>query len=405
MFVVCNNYHVRLPQFHCGLFDTRRPVLFSPFSFLQYFRTVPCGHATIFSGGVMRLFWSQKSRLLAILIISLTFFALTGCAGTPQDILRAYSPAAAEIANLFNILFWVSVAVFVLVEGLLVSFVLRYQRRAQDEHPEQYHGNTRLEVTWTLVPALILAVVFALTIQTMGQVGPTNPPAQGIPITVAGQRWWWSIEYPEAKVRTAGILHMPTGQVMNVALHSENVIHSFWVPSLMGKTDVMPGHDNSTWIYGNIPGTYSGQCTEYCGTQHANMLFRVKVQSPEEFQAWLQSQTAPAVEPAPGSLEATGKEIFLNPNNKCIGCHSIESTDAPLQDGPNLAHFASRECFAGCIYENNRDNLTRWLENPEAMKPGNLMAKALMTLRPETPYHPLTADQVAALTAYLESLK
>lgn len=350
----------------------------------------------------MRSFWDKSRHLFAILITSLAFFALTGCSAyTPQSVLAPFSPAAQEAADLFQIIFWIAVLVFILVEGLLVFFVLRYQRRAQDEHPEQYHGNTRLEVTWTLIPAVILAVVFALTIRTMGTTGPTNAPGKGLPIKVVAHQWWWEIQYNDAKVLTASELHIPAGQVVNVALNSEDVIHSFWVPSLMGKTDTMPGHNNVTWLLGNIIGTFDGQCAEFCGTQHAHMLFRVHVQSPEDFQTWLNLQSQPPVEPAEGSLAARGKAIITDPKYLCVGCHG----NVPNMKGPNLNHFASRSCFAGCMFDNNHENLVKWLSNPNAMKPGNIMAQTLATLRPDKPNEPLTAEEVEALVAYLESLR
>jgi cytochrome c oxidase subunit 2 len=211
---------------------------------------------------------------------------------------------------------------------------------------------------------------------------------------VNGFQWWWEIRYNEGKVLTASEMHIPAGQVVNVELGSQNVIHSFWVPRIMGKTDTMPGHVNATWLYSDQLGTYDGQCAEFCGAQHANMLFRVIVQTPEEFQAWLASQEAPPVEPAPGSIEAQGKEILLNPDKKCVGCHAIQGTAAQGVTGPNLTHFATRGCFAGCMFQNNTENLTRWLQNPQAMKPGNLMV--IPTLTPE---------EIGALTAYLESLR
>lgn len=354
----------------------------------------------------MRLSWVKKSRSLAILIASLTFFALSGCSSPiPQNVLAPFSPAAEETAGLFYVIFWIATIIFVFVEGMLVFFVLRYQRRAQDEQPDQYHGNTRLEVTWTIIPALILVVVFGLTIRSMGSTGPTNPPGQGIPIKVVGHQWWWEIQYNDGKLLTASELHMPTGQVMNIVLNSDNVIHSFWVPSLMGKTDVMPSHDNQTWLLGNIPGKYDGQCAEFCGAQHANMLFRVIVQSPEEYKTWVAAQEAPPVEPAPGSLAERGKQIITDPKYFCTTCHMINGTAAVGRTGPNLTHFASRGCFAGCRFENNHENLVNWLTSPEAAKPGNLMAQTLRKLNPDDPTHPLKQDEITALTAYLESLR
>lgn len=341
----------------------------------------------------MRSLWSKWGRLCAVLITSLTLLALAGCQST-QNILAPFSPAAAETAQLFYFVFVIAVLIFILVEGLLVFFVLRYQRRAENEHPEQYHGNTKLEVTWTVIPALILVVVFALTIRTMGQVGPTNPPGQGIPIRVIGHQWWWEVQYNDGKVKYATDIHIPAGQVVNVELTSDNVIHSFWVPSIMGKTDVVPGHTNKTWLLSNDLGTYSGQCAEFCGDQHANMRFKVIVQSPADYAAWLKSVEAPPAEPAPGSLAAQGKEMVLNPKYLCIGCHTIDGTNAVGVTGPNLTHVASRSCIAGCLLDFNHADLVKWLSNPQAVKPGTLMR-----------INPLTPDEINAITAYLESLK
>ncbi|MBI4672327.1 MAG: cytochrome c oxidase subunit II [Chloroflexi bacterium] len=341
----------------------------------------------------MILFWSKWKRRCAVLVTALALFALAGCSST-QNILEPFSPAAEESANLFTGIFIVAALIFLLVEGLLIFFVLRYQRRAADEHPEQYHGNTKLEVTWTIIPALILVVVFAFTIRTMAQVGPTNPPAQGIPVKVIGHQWWWEVQYDDGKVKYANDLHIPVGQVVNIELTSENVIHSFWVPKLMGKTDVVPGHTNKTWLYTNHPGTYDGQCAEFCGAQHANMLFKVVASSRAEYDAWLKDVQAPPVEPAAGSLAAQGKEIFLDPQNLCIGCHTIDGTKAVGVTGPNLTHVASRTCIAGCLLDFNHANLVKWLSSPQAVKPNSLMK-----------INPLTPDQVNALSAYLESLK
>lgn len=341
----------------------------------------------------MRWFWSKWSRLFTVIITSLTFVALTGCQSS-QNILAPFSPAAEATASLFYLVFLIAAGIFVLVEGLLIYFVIRYQRRAEDEHPEQYHGNTKLEVTWTIIPALILVVVFFFTIRTMGQVGPTNPPAQGIPIKVIGHQWWWEVQYNDGKVKYATDIHIPANQVVNIELTSDNVIHSFWVPSLMGKTDVVPGHTNQTWLYTGNLGIYDGQCAEFCGVQHANMLFNVVVETPAQFDAWLENVSTPAAEPAAGSPAAQGKEIFLNPKNLCIGCHAIDGTPAVGITGPNLTHVASRTCIAGCLLDFSHDNMIKWLSNPQAVKPGTIMK-----------INQLTPEEVNALTAYLESLK
>jgi cytochrome c oxidase subunit II len=341
----------------------------------------------------MRWFWSKWGRLFTVIITSLTFIALTGCQSS-QNILIPFSPAAEATASLFYFVFFIAVAIFVLVEVLLVYFVIKYKRREEDEHPEQYHGNTKLEVTWTIIPALILVVVFFFTIRTMGQVGPTNPPSQGLPIKVIGHQWWWEVQYNDGKVKYATDIHIPAGQVVNIELTSDNVIHSFWVPSLMGKTDVVPGHSNTTWLYSNSLGKYDGQCAEFCGAQHANMLFNVIVEPQAQFDAWLKNVSAPAAEPEANSLAAQGKAEFLKPQNLCIGCHAIDGTAAVGVTGPNLTHVASRTCFAGCLLDWNHENLVRWLSNPQAVKPGTIM---------KIPQ--LTPEQIDALTAYLETLK
>ncbi|GIL16144.1 MAG: cytochrome c oxidase subunit II [Chloroflexota bacterium] len=342
----------------------------------------------------MRLLWNKWSRLGAALSASLALFGLAGCAATPQDILSPFSPAAQLTADLFHLVFWISVVIFIFVEGMLIFFVFRYQRRRADEYPEQNHGNTKLEITWTAIPALLLLGVFGLTIHVMGQVGPQFPPGQGIPIRVVGHQWWWEVQYNDGKVKYATDIHIPAGQVVHVELKSDNVIHSFWIPSLMGKTDVVPGYTNTTWLYTDKVGSYSGQCAEFCGAQHANMLFRVIVQSPADFEAWLNNVQAPAAEPAPNSEAARGKEIFLNPKTTCIGCHAIQGTTAVGVTGPDLTHVASRTCIAGCLLEFDHANLVKWLSNPQAVKPGTIM---------KIPQ--LTPDDVNALVAYLETLK
>jgi cytochrome c oxidase subunit 2 len=279
--------------------------------------------------------------------------------------------------------------VYANVEGLLVYFVLRYQRRAAEEHPEQYHGHTRLEITWTVIPALILAIVFALTIQTMGTTGPTNPPGEGITIGVNGVRWWWEIQYDEGTVKTASELHIPAGQVVNVNLRSDNVIHSFWVPQLAGKTDVIPNRQNSMWVEPYATGTYLGNCAEYCGVQHAKMLLRVVVESPEEFANWIASQRAPAVE---DPAVPAGRALFMK--TSCVNCHRVAGTAAGGIFGPDLTRLMTRETIGPGAAPNTSENLRAWMRDPQTIKPGCLM-----------PNMQLTQDEVTRIVAYLQTLK
>lgn len=339
----------------------------------------------------MRSFRAKQFRLALLLCTSLALFFLSGCS-SEQSILAPAAPASRQILDLFTFIFIIMAAIFILVEGLLVYFVIRYQRRKADEAtPQQIHGNTPLEVTWTLVPALILIVVFALTIRTMSEVGPSFPPAiDAVNVRVVGHQWWWEYRYPDLNIVTADEMHVPIGETINVTLDSDNVIHSFWVPRLAGKMDVVPGQQNQTWLLTGQPGDYYGQCAEFCGEQHANMRFRVVAQTKDEFDAWVKDQTTP---PAPSEgLAAQGKQVFEA--GACVGCHSIQGTKGVGITGPNLTHFGSRTGIAAETLTNTPENLATWLHNPQAVKPGALM-----------PNLNLSDSDVAALVAYLESLK
>jgi cytochrome c oxidase subunit 2 len=197
-------------------------------------------------------------------------------------------------------------------------------------------------------------------------------------------------------------MHIPVGEVVNVKLNSVDVIHSFWVPKIAGKVDMIPNNDNSLWIQADEAGEYLGQCAEFCGVSHANMRFMVVAETREEFEAWLEEQAAPPVESA-DPLISEGQAVFQSTEAGCRGCHTIAGTRARGVTGPNLTHFASRARFAGSILENTQENLRRWLEEPGEVKPGNLMARDAVVYN--TPDRALTEPQVSALIAYLRSLK
>ena len=206
----------------------------------------------------------QSIRTFIFLTTPLAILLLAGCSST-QSILDPATTEAREITGLFYFIFYIAAAIFILVEGLLVYFVIRYQRRANDALPEQVHGNTPLEIAWTLAPALVLAVVFALTIRTMATTGPTSAPRGTINVRIIGHQWWWEYQYPDLKIITANDLHVPMNEVVNVTLESDNVIHSFWIPQLSGKMDVVPDHQNKTWFRAEQAGDYRGQCAEFFG--------------------------------------------------------------------------------------------------------------------------------------------
>jgi cytochrome c oxidase subunit 2 len=353
--------------------------------------------------------------------------ALAACTSqaTPQSGLDPQGPYARKIDALFDPVFWIAVGVFVLVEGVLVFSLFKFRHRSGRSIPAQTHGNTRLEITWTILPALLLAGISVPTVATLLELN-RRPQGNVLEVNVTGHQWWWGFEYPNEEIRTANVLHIPVGQPVYVSLcgvgNTESgvpyggdctdpppsvgdaVIHSFWVNKLNGKQDVVPGRTNHLTLQADRPGVYHGQCYEYCGLSHANMKFEVVAQTPEEFQAWVREQQAPAATPAEGSLASKGEALFAGSGGEggqCIACHSIDGLvndqGDPLSTatgGPDLTHFASRDCFAGCYLENTPENVKRWLDDPPAVKPGSWM-----------PDYDLTPEQIEALTAYLETLE
>jgi cytochrome c oxidase subunit 2 len=264
--------------------------------------------------------------------------------------------------------------------------------------------------------------VLFFTIQGLYQVS-AQPVGKALNVRAIGHQWWWEFYYEDYNFTTADTLHAPVGMIVHVDLFSNNVIHSFWIPQLTGKTDVIPGHDNQKWFRADNTGEYLGICTEYCGTQHANMRFDVVIDKPDTFQTWVSTQQQAALTPAAGSLEAQGATLFAQ--SGCTACHGIVGVDVkgyydPAKDcanfnpaptdserckvGPNLTHFGSRDMIAGGVLMNNKDqcqpghlencNLAKWLADPQGVKPGNDMQIG-----------PLSPTQINALVAYLESLK
>jgi cytochrome c oxidase subunit 2 len=313
----------------------------------------------------------------------------------PYNTLNPAGPVADKQADLFAVVFWIAVVVFVLVEGALVVAMVRFRSRGPGDIPKQIHGNTRLEVIWTILPALLLAGVAVPTVGTLFDLA--DVPEGGLRVNVIGHQWWWEIQYPDLKVITANEVHVPTDRPVNLTLRSDDVIHSFWVPRLAGKQDLIPGRDIELSIQAPTPGTYRGQCAEYCGLSHANMRFRVVAQEPGEFDAWVQQQRTAAPAPAPGSEAAEGLEVFRTPlpqgTGACIACHAVQGVeDAVARVGPDLSHVGGRQTIAAGILPNTEDGLTRWLRNPPRAKPGSKM-----------PNYQLTDEQIEALVAYLRS--
>ena len=327
----------------------------------------------------------------AYLLATTLLLTLAGCAeNAPQDFLEPEGPVARRIDDLQDPVFIVAGLVFLLVEGLILFAVIKFRDRPGRPEPEQVHGNTRLEVGWTLLPALILFVIAVPTIKAIFDLSEKDPGA--LQVTVTGHQFWWEYRYEESGVVSANELVMPTGRPVELTLESVDVIHSYWVPKLAGKTDVIPGRTNRMSFEAERPGTYQGQCTEFCGLSHANMRNVAVAMSPADFDQWLADQKRPAATPSDGSPAAEGLQLFNG--RGCSGCHRVEGVSEG-NIGPNLTHFASRGTFAGSIFENNPEDLRTWLRDPEAAKPGNLM---------KIPGAPLSPDEITKLIAYLETL-
>lgn len=305
----------------------------------------------------------------------------------PPSPLYPASDGAAEIARLYWLTFGIATVIFLLVEGFLLYTLFRFRQKDPNVIPPKVHGSTPLEIAWTIAPAIILFMVFVLMVRTMR--ASAEVPAEAMQIQVVGHQWWWEFQYPELGIETANELIVPAGRPVMVELTSDNVIHSFWIPQLAGKTDVVPGQTNSMWFQADEAGEYRGQCAELCGAQHANMNFLVIALPPDQFSEWSERQQQPALE-ASGEA-AAGQEIFMT--GQCIACHAIDGTIAQGVLGPNLTHFGSRRSIAGLTLENTPENLARWLTDPQMVKPLN---KMVITQ--------LSQEEVDALVQYLSNL-
>jgi cytochrome c oxidase subunit 2 len=375
----------------------------------------------------MPVFCRTKRWLLLCSCLLLFSILFAACGENSPSILDTHGPIADSEGTVFWVILGIATFVFLAVEGALIFSIARYRERPDMGHPRQIHGSTKLELLWTVIPTIFLVVILVFTIRGLLQVAPESEPADAnkVTVTAIGHQWWWEFYYPKYGISTADTLEIPTNTVVHVDLFSNNVIHSFWVPQLTGKTDVVPGHNNAKWFKANDPGTYEGICAEYCGTQHANMKFNVKAVDPNTYMTWIHTQQQAALSPATTTnakySPADGLAVF---QQNCVSCHGIvgvdetkynniqancntshdNASDCPL--GPNLTHFGSRDLIAGGVLTNNKDqcdpndpnilqhcNLAKWLHDPQGIKPGNDMAIGQ-----------LSDTQIRDLVAYLESL-
>jgi cytochrome c oxidase subunit 2 len=312
---------------------------------------------------------------------------LTACAGNPPSILEPAGPGAREVESLWWPMLWISVAVFLVVGGMLVWAVVR-ARGADPGSLDRRHigwGEPFIAIAGVFLPFLILAGTYVMSLRTMNSLASQQADSS-LEIEVIGRDWWWEVRYPNGAV-TANEIHIPVGRTVSVELTTKDVIHSFWVPELQVKTDQIPGQTSTTWLRADEPGRFRGQCAEFCGLQHANMIFYVYADPVDEFEEWMEREAADAVA-APDAVP--GETIFLG--SSCAGCHAIRGTEADANLGPDLTHLATRSSIGGA-FPNTRDNLERFVTDPHRMKPGVAM-----------PPSDLSAEEIRLLVDYLETL-
>ncbi len=314
---------------------------------------------------------------------------LGGCAWNgPMSTVTGRSDFARDILHVYGIITWVAAVIAVGVFAALAWILVRFRARPGAPPPAQVRGHTLLEVSWTVAPALVLLVIAIPTIQIVFRTQAV-PPAGALDVVVRGHQWWWEFRYPSLGITTANELHLPVGRPVAFTLEGADVIHSFWIPQLGGKRDVIPGRTNELTLTPLVPGEYWGQCAEFCGTSHANMRMRVVVEAPDAFQRWLAAQRATPAEPSGAAAE--GKAIFAR--SACVGCHTIRGVSAGVL-GPDLTTFGSRATLAAGVLQNTPANVAAWVRDPAAMKPGVKM-----------PSLGLSEADAKAVAAYLASLR
>jgi cytochrome c oxidase subunit 2 len=317
-------------------------------------------------------------------------------ANTVPNIFDPRSTPAESIRHLSFFVLSITAIIFLVVFALLTYSILKFRSKPGDRgrEPAQVYGSTQIELAWTVIPVLIVAVLFAATGRVIHAIQDEPRPAGAVEVTAIAHQFWWEFRYSGSRVVTANELHIPVSDPSHptptfLKLFSADTDHSFWVPQLAGKTDLIPNHPNETWLDPHEAGLFLGQCAQYCGTQHAKMLLRVYVDSPEDFKAWLERQQQPAIDE---KKEASGRRVFER--TACLNCHAINGTNGNGRFGPDLTHLMSRRTIASGAAENNPEMLRLWIQNPDAIKPGALM-----------PAMKLSGNELDALVQYLETLQ
>src|SRR5438552_14693706 len=323
------------------------------------------------------------------------------CAATPQansvpSIFDSHSTPADSIRHLSHFVLGITGLIFLVVFSLLSYVVVKFRGNAAnaDREPAQVYGSTQIELAWTIIPILIVVVLFLATARVIHAVQDAPKPPGAVEVTAIGHQFWWEFRYPGLGIVTANELHIPVSDPSHptptfLKLLSADTDHSFWIPQLAGKTDLIPNHPNSMWMDPHRTGVFLGQCAQYCGTQHAKMLLRVSVDTPEDFGAWVRAQQKPAIQ---DEKVIAGRRVFET--TACINCHAVGGSAANGRFGPDLTHLMSRETIASGAAENTKENLRLWIQKPDAIKPGSLM-----------PAMQLSDTDLDALVNYLETLQ
>jgi cytochrome c oxidase subunit 2 len=332
---------------------------------------------------------------------------LLSCAaawGAPADSIVHQTPStfdphsgpALMIHHLSLFVIQITGTIFIVVAALLAYVVVRYRQRDPNDNsePPQIYGSTQIELAWTVIPILIVLVLFLTTARILFAIQDQKMPQSALDVDAVGHQFWWEFRYSKLGFTAANELHVPLSSdqaqmITSLNLLSADVVHSFWVPALFGKIDMFPNQVNHIWFNPDKPGMYVGQCAQFCGVEHAKMLLRVYVQTPEDFAAWVKNQQQPAVQ---DPAVAEGRQIFES--QSCISCHVIRGTPAQGRFGPDLTHFGSRDTLASGAADNTPANLKLWIKDPDYVKPGSLM-----------PAMQLSDDQIDKVVAYLDTLK
>jgi cytochrome c oxidase subunit 2 len=316
--------------------------------------------------------------------------------GGPTNIFSPQATPAHEIYGLSLLVLSITLGIFVVVAGLLCYVIVRFRHRGGEAEgePAQLYGSRQIEVLWTVIPILIVVVLFLATARIISVTERASKPANALDVVVIAHQFWWEYRYPKLGIVTANELHVPVSDPKAptptyMTMSSADVDHSWWVPELAGKMDLIPNKVNVMWIDPPRPGLYLGQCSQYCGTAHAKMLIRVYVDSPADFARWSASQKLPA---ASDPAASEGRRVFEH--TACVNCHTVTGTAAVGSFGPDLTHLASRDTIASGAVKNEPRNMRQWIDDPDMMKPGALMPKM----------H-LNDHELDVVTAYMATLR